>query len=460
MFLTGLMLGCDKSEFLDDKPDQKLLVPATLNDFQAILDNDFDMNGIPGGQGLVPHMGETGADNYYLLEANYNSTLSPLFRKYYTWEQDVKTNEDVADWTRPYLCVFNANVVLDGVSQLQRTNINQADYDRVKGSALFYRAHAFYQLAQVFAPPYHSASAVTDLGIPLRLSSDIGEKLSRATVKETYERILADLLEAKDLLLPNVQYKERPSRQAAFALLARTYQTMMEYEKALVYADSCLQLQNTLLDFNTLSTSTAYPFLNSAVKEKEMIFSSTMIGQSGQIPIGIFVAKIDSVLYRSYADNDLRKVVFFRTGSPSGFRFKGSYLGHAHHFAGLAVDEVYLIRAECKARVGDVQSAMDDLNTLLITRYKKDVNKRFVPLVASSAHEALERILEERRKELCFRGLRWTDLRRLNLEGRDIALTRKLDGKEYHLSPNDPKYTYPIPEAVIGFNKTMPQNAR
>jgi len=73
--------------------------------------------------------------------------------------------------------------------------------------------------------------------------------------------------------------------------------------------------------------------------------------------------------------------------------------------------------------------------------------------------EALDTILVERRKELAFRGLRWSDLRRLNKEGWGIMLNRNLNGVPYTLPPNSELYTLPIPPDVIQLSGIM-QNPR
>ncbi|TCC98821.1 RagB/SusD family nutrient uptake outer membrane protein [Pedobacter hiemivivus] len=450
--------ACKKSDFLDEKPDIKLVVPKTLKDFQAILDNDREINGIPGGQGLVPHLGETGADNYFLLDATFNAISNPLYRNYYLWAKDVNTSNPVPDWNRPYLSIFYTNVVLDGLKTLTAGEQDTEAFRKVKGSALFYRAHAFYQLAQVFAPPYNESTASAMWGIPLRSTADVGEKLSRATLLETYTRILADLQTAKGLLTIDNIIKERPSKQAAFGLLSRTCLAMMQYEKAYLYADSCLQLKSSLSDYNNLNPDAFYSFAGSDVKAQEVIFSSIMIGPDLQIPVNIFQAKADPDLYASYADDDLRKVIFFAPGFPSGNRFKGSYLGMDNLFAGITTDEVLLIRAEAAARTNRVQIAKDDINRLLVKRWKKG---KVYPVFSSlDAEETLNFVLKERRKELVFRGLRWTDIRRLNLEGRNISIRRTISGTTYELKPNDMNYTYPIPLQVTGFNPDMPQNPR
>src|SRR5690606_2222613 len=108
------------------------------------------------------------------------------------------------------------------------------------------------------------------------------------------------------------------------------------------------------------------------------------------------------------------------------------------------------------ARLGNRDDAMTQLNFLLKHRY---IREAFVPRIASTDDEALKVILEERKKELVFRGLRWTDIRRLNKEGYGITLLRKLDGMVYSLQPNDPTYILPIPDYIIQQND-MNQNNR
>jgi hypothetical protein len=331
-------------------------------------------------------------------------------------------------------------------------------WNTLKGAALFTRAFAFYNLAQLFAPAYSTVSAGTDLGIPLRLSSDINAVSVRSTVQQTYDRILNDLHGAEALLPSIVPYanRNRPSRPAAQALLARVYLSQRNYPLATSSANSCLQnFPNSLFYYDSLDITVPYPIsqLNS-----ETLYQGTFLNYT-QALVGLFYPQcvIDSTLYRSYDSNDLRRSFFYKTTSAGSPFLRGSYNGGVYPFGGLASDEVYLIRAEGRARAGDVSGAMDDLNTLLKTRWKTGTFKDFT---ASSAKEALDTVLLERRKELAFRGLRWTDLRRLNKEGADITFTRNLNGKYYYLRPGDSLfYTLPIPPDVIAISH-MAQNVR
>jgi tetratricopeptide (TPR) repeat protein len=317
------------------------------------------------------------------------------------------------------------------------------------GMALFYKAYAYTQLAQLFCPAYDSATAATDWGLPLRLSTDINEKMHRSTVQQTYDSILVYGSRAVRLL-PSAPgwYPTRPARAAAYGLLTRVYLSARNYPMALIYSDSCLQLHSTLLDYNTADTNAQFPFSRT---NPEVIFSTACL-RSG--PSAITRSFTDSFLFNSYQADDLRQKLFFR----NGLYFFGRYDENGYAFNGIAADELWLTRAECYARLGQVDSAMSDLNRLLQNRWRAGT---FAPVAATDADDALGKILAERRKELLYRGLRWTDLRRLNKEPRRaMTLTRTVNGQVYTLPPNDIRYVYAIPDNVISFNPDMPQNPR
>lgn len=445
MSIIILFISCKKG-LLDKKPDKALVIPITLQDLQALLDNDgiFILN--------QPALGEVGSDNYY-LHPDVLTSLYVVERNSYLWAKDIYEGETfISDWDAPYQQVFYANTVLEKVNKISVNAVNQKDWNNVKGSALFDRSFAFYNLAQIFAKPYDSSTANTDLGIPLRLTSDFNEPVGRATVQDTYNQIISDLVEAKDLLPVTPMGKNRPSKPAVFSLLARTYLSMGDYNNAFFFADSCLQLYSTLIDYNSIDTTAYYSFPPYGNTNDEIIYHGSLANYSGLRNSAI----IDSVLYKSYTGNDLRKSVFF-TFRDTNVVFKGSYWGSRSLFGGIASDEIYLIRAECNARRGNTMAAMNDLNTLLQTRWRTGT---FIPYSAINSNDALNQILSERRKELLLRGLRWTDLRRLNKDPRfAVTLIRNINGQAYALPPNDNRYVYPIPNEEILYNN-IPQNPR
>lgn len=438
---TGIAAtSCNK--ILDEKSDQSLVVPQSVADYQAILDNTTTMNNHGAS------WDEAAADNFYLPAANFNAQIK-LSQDAYIWTPIIY-NGPFNDWASLYNPVYYCNLALEGIAGIQPTSVTKNDWNNVKGSALFFRAQSFLQAVFIFCKAYDSSTASSDYGIALRLSSDFNQPPTRANLEDSYKQIIGDLITATPLLPVNPVTVYRPSKPAAYALLARTFLSMRDYADAGKYADSCLQSANGLMDYNTLALTSLTPFKQ---LNKEVIFQRIVATYSYAVVAPTSV-RVDTLLYRSYDDNDLRKQAFFYSLAP-GYIFKGTYNGNISSiFTGIATDEVYLMRAECYARSGQTEKAMNDLNTLLKTRWKTGT---YVPLTANSPQEALQLILTERRKELIFRCLRWMDIKRLNKEGANITPERIVNGQTYSLPPDDNRYALPLPTDIVNISG-MPQN--
>lgn len=443
IIFTFSLMVCLQScrKYLDLKPDSSLVIPQSLTDCQLLLDDSGKMNG------FYPSDGEAAADNYYFSDVDYNGIADLEAKNNYIWSPDA---QHVRHWTLPYQIVYNANLVLQTLNKLPDTG---DEYKRIKGSALFFRAFAFYHIAQLFTKPYNPSTSTTDLGIPQRLSPDLDTKIGRGNLQQTYDRIINDLKDAITLLPINTSIQTRPSKAAAYGALARTYLTIQDYTNAGIMADKALKLKSTLMDFKNLIRITRF--------NSEVIFQATTIGPSNFFTP--FLVKIAPDLHASYEPNDRRKNIFFRanTGPNLGtFAFIGSYDGtsNASLFTGIATDELFLISAECKARTGNLNGAMIDLNTLLRNRY----DDTFKDVVASNTNMALSRILAERRKELIFRNHRWTDIRRLNqIQGSEITLRRPMNSITYNpLVPGDLRYVMLIPLVEEISQSGIQQNVR
>lgn len=418
-------IACNDS-WLDAKPDKSLVVPNKVADYQALLDNTTVYNN------SILGVTEVASDDYIATYAAWQSG-SVIERGMHVWNDDPFQGLPISEWNSPYQRILQNNIVLDGLDRIEQID---GGYKNVLGTALFYRAFDFYGLAQQFCKPFDNATAHTDLGIPLRLGSNVNEVSVRATVRETYERIIVDLKAARELLPLTPLYKTRPSIPATYAMLARVYLSIEDYENAGLYADSCLQLYDTLLDYNEVNTSLARPFprFNNEVIFQWRLGVYTIVTRSAVAP----------ELYDTYDENDLRLRAFFNAQKV----FKGSYDGSEYPFCGLATNEIYLIRAECLARGNDIDGSMSYLNTLLEKRWNNQVP--YPTRIAEDVDDALTQVLLERRKELCFRGLRWSDLRRLNRDPRFAkTLMRELNGEVYTLPPNDLRYVFPIPDNEI-----------
>lgn len=445
LIIIGLVLqGC--TEKLDLKTDQSKTEPETLEDLQALLDNVDILNA------NIPAYTEAGADNYYITDTRFNSLTTNGQRNAYIWGNEIFTATDVTlDWGGGYIRTNYSNLILEELDQLGVMPGTDA-YNNIKGSALFLRGLSFYTMAELFTKPYDSARASSDPGLPLRTISDVQQIFPRASLKDTYEQIFSDLSNAVRFLPEKPLYKTRPSKLATYALLSRIYLGLGNYGNAKVYADSTLAIYSDLLDYNTVANVAVLPFDQF---NADVLYTATMT------PCGLLSVNnspIDTLLYKQFQDGDLRKTLFFRENASGLHFFKGTYSGSTLvQFGGLAIDEVILNRAECLARMGDVNAAMKDLNTLMKSRWLSDA---YVDMTATDATDALMKILKERRKELIFRGRRWTDLRRLNKDLRFAAtVIRKVNDATYQLLPNDPRYVFPIPDDEIQLSG-IEQNVR
>jgi starch-binding outer membrane protein, SusD/RagB family len=450
IFCIGFVGLTSCRKFLETKSNQSLATPETLADLEAILNNPL----INKGTVLLNGM----SDEYYYSFSNWNSRPQ-LHKEGHVWDAQLN---DFTDWSVEYYAVFNANTVLYNLDLISKNNGDIDRQKRIRGAALVYRALTFYRLLQLYALQYDKNSASADWGIPLRLSADINEESSRAKMQESYDRILTDLQEALTLLPEttpeSIVTKTFPTRAASFALLARVYLQMGEFTKAKDNASQALQLHGALMDFNDnnwVDAGLLVPF--KPANPEVVLYSFT-----SSSPNSNNLAKIDSNLYKSYDNNDLRKKYYFIKNSDPSYRFRGSYSGKTGDlFCGLATDELYLIRAECLARANNFNDAMLDLNHLLKTRWRSENGtSTYVDQVAADADEALEKILSERKKELVYREVRWSDIKRLNKETKfAITLSRNMNGQTYTLLPNDLRFALLIPIEVMNIVK-LPQNAR
>ena len=426
MLLLLCLTSC-KKEFLEEKSSKALLVPTTFSDFQALMDNYRIMNSHAPGLSLIA------TDEFMLNDAVWARLSTATQRNSYIWASDLAEGEVIYDWNVPYTAVFYSNVVIEGLGKMGDDEQSKPEWKKIKGSALFFRASAFFHLSQSFCKQFDQ-NAEIELGIPLPLNPDVNISYDRGTLKDTYDRILNDLQEAYNLL-PDVDItKNRPTKKSTALLLSRVYLTMGQYSDALKWADLCIAKSPSLIDYNLLDQSVFYPFARTLPNgNDEVLLLMNNISYSFW---GTSTTIVSDDLYTLYKDDDLRKKIYFYK-SAIGENLNKNYFA-------LSLPEAYLISAECSARLNDLPASLSKLNTLL--KYRMD-KRTYIPLSISDKDLLLKIIIEERRKEMACRGVRWYDLKRFNKEqGLQTTLKRTVNGRLYELLPNDKRYVYPIPD--------------
>lgn len=437
-FTSLVFIQC--SDFLDVKPSAKIAIPETGDDLMAILSGVNDNN-----YNFAAGLGEIGSDNVFVIPAVWQAILIEEWRNSYTWSGFVSDTY----WDGGYRKVSRANIVLENASHVRFKN--QAQREEVLGMAHFFRGHAYFDLAQVFSRPYTNETE-DDYGIVLRKSADVNVKSVRSTIRETYDQIIFDLKFSAQTLPPSKPlYPTRPYRASAYGALARVYLAINDYENAKLYADSCLNFESDLMDYNMI-TNKPYPFQ----KFNPEAFFYTQISGSGILTEA--TARVDPDLVALYEEGDQRKRLFFSQKADGYHSFVGDYGAQsgALKFSGLTTAELILIQAECLVRTGHLDEAKRSIQKLIDNRYEKTLTPN---ISGYDASVFLKFVLAERRKELVFRGLRWSDLRRLSVEELGKSQwVRKLNSEEYIMTKDRmKKFAFKIPQDVIDITQ-MPQN--
>ncbi|MGE7774139.1 RagB/SusD family nutrient uptake outer membrane protein [Chitinophaga sp. NPDC101104] len=439
-----LAISCKKqNDWLDVPKSKNDLQLESLKDFQDLLNNTKVFNQ------TFPMVGQLGTDNYYVKDANL-SKVTAVEKNAYLWEKNIYDSKSSPEYLFAYQAINYSNVILELIDGIEIKPYEHELKMNIIGQALFFRAYYFHELASIYCKQYEKSSANAERGLCLKLGADINAIVKRSSLQETYDRIMQDAYKAKDLLPLTSNFSTQPNRIALFAFIARIALNMGDYKRAKDFADSVLEKRSELIDFNIEPKLTlTFRFPDFKAGNREILFYGqgtryALLAPNDNPNYGL----VDTSLYRTYHNEDLRKLFFYSELYSNTIKFLGSYTGNATNFAGIGLNEVYFIKAECMARLGEVEGALSTLNSILVKRFKKG---KFNPIDVTDADSLLNMILLERRKEFPMTGqLRWQDLKRLNLDNkRSTILIRKIAERIIYLQPNDPKYVYPFPQDEI-----------
>ena len=451
-----MLTGCN--DFLDIKPKGEK-IPKTVTDYETLLNYES-----------VQKVSDTYptylTDDVYLPDVAQGTATPGLnsveqsILNLYLFKKDVFGEaQDDGFWFASYNRIYYYNTVIDNIMNAEGPSEQQKH--SIRAEALISRALEYLYLVNGYAKHYDVRTAETDPGVPLILDEDISKKnLVRASVKDVYAQIQSDLQAA----LPNLPAQPkgnafRASKAAGYGILAKMYLYMGNYTEALKAANEVLAINNSLLDLKKY-----------AVVKVQSSIGRTNVPQDIDNPENIYIKfapyvyGLSSKVFGSdelislFSEDDMRLQIYFT----KNFRNipTDKYVWAPYLRANLAVSspEIYLIAAECEAREGSVERAMALINKLRDNRIKNNTD-----VVATDRNDALQKVLEERRRELAMSGMvRYIDLKRLNQESQFAKTVTHVTGEgTFSLEPNSPLYVLPIPAKVMRFNKnSMKQNER
>lgn len=449
--ITMLLSSCEK--YVDIRT-QGSLVPKDIQNYRYLLNNTstYETNTV---------LGNLASDDVSIVDASQQSSLISSdtyapYRNSYTWQDNIfvlgTSYENDRDWNRMYSIIYNTNTI---ISELPASTGTPAQIAALTAEALVHRADAYLNLINQYALPY-GANAATDLGVPLLTTQTVSQSLERASVEAVYQQILKDLKQAVPAIPVTQAYNTLPSKPAVYGLLARTYLYKNDYANAEAYADSALALRSTLNNLSTLTAASQHP---KRINDPELLLSKTVnYGTEGYTPTAL---RMSTDLLALYDTTDQRYNLFTVPASKISSAYTGRYYYRDQAISeprnvGPSVAEMILIKAEGRARAGQPAQAMALVNTLRRNRIKAS---GFVALTATSANDALIQVINERRREFCFRNLRWWDMRRLKSETIfQETITRTFNGITYTLTPDSKRYVFPIASYLIQLNPEIVPN--
>lgn len=439
------ILACDS--FLEVEPPKSQLVGVTVFEdkttanaamahvYNLLRDSGLLTGSTSGASNMLGNYADeiiyyAAFDNNVALvfSNNLNSTTSVVSQK----------------WRESYQQIYTANAIIEGCNQ--STKLSVADKNQFIAEAMFVRALVHFYLVNLYGD------------VPYVTTTDyqVNRLLSRIPSNEVLNKIVEDLQNAI-AMLPD-QYisadRVRPNKATAQALLARTYLYLGNWAAASNMASAVItnptygwetDIQKVFLKGSPTTIwqfSPRQPGLNAQE-------GTTFIFQSGPPAF----RGLSPSFYQSFAANDLRRTNWIRAISNSTstwyhpFKYKrNNPTATSQEFSIVfRMAEMYLIRAEARARQGELVTAAEDLNKIR--------NLAGLPNTTANNSVALvDAILEERKFELFTEfGHRFFDLKRTGKL--DLVLPQNKPGWD----SNDQHW--PIPETELLNNPNMTQNS-
>lgn len=460
IILSLIIQACD--DYVDIQP-RGYAIAKTLEDVDLLLNNGTQFSRFIGNR--VPNFMN---DNIKITDIELSTALlDPLTASipniYELKGEFYQENEIVSDWSNPYSIIANVNYILEVLSEIQEEDALKNQYT---GEALVHRAMSYFRLVNTFGPHFGLPEASeAESGVPIITEfGDTTIPIPRQSVNDVYDFILEDLNQAINLLQPDTPTNARPSLASAYGLLAEAYLHMGEYEMALFNANEALSYNSILLDYNTELASLFggfYTVIPPRVENPENIllregFVETLF--TNDFDEYVLSAYSDDLLSISDLQNDLRVTILTQPHYLTGeLVYGGDVYFVSGYRIGVTVPELILIKAECLARAGSINEAMDSVNALRAKRFETSfVNNGNHILAANNIDEAVAHVLDEKRREFNVDGQRFFDIKRLNaIENAGISLVR---GSET-LLPNSPNWATQIPlNVIISSNGQITQN--
>lgn len=351
-----------------------------------------------------------------------------------------KTTQDLGEvsnmWNLYYRLINQSNNIIASIDNAEG---QQTERDRIKGEALAIRAFSYFYLVNHFQHAWIKGKNLP--GVPVYTTPASNETVGnpRGTVEEVYNQIIADLLEAVNLLPAGEARLNKGyiNKNVALGLLARTYLFQENYSEAAKFAKDAragypLMTQAQYVagfnDYTNPEWMWGFPF-----NTKEILVSTSFFSDYDlQRPNSSWSIRVNNRFFSYFSETDCRAklsvngeapLIMYKNESPIGISINGSDIMDSlitrkfrdkkdltGNYVMMRAAEMVLIEAEAEAELGNNVKAQN-----LLFEIQQRADQMAVKSVATG-DALVHEILLERRKELYGEGLASVlDLKRKNL---------------------------------------------
>lgn len=462
--LLASLSSCD--DFLKEV-SQDEFEPKTTAAFRELMNGEgYTMNPTDP----ITYMVDDDVDG---CKSTYWTSSTRIRQNLFEWQPDYWRLEDETSGVLPsvknsyrnlYKTIAACNIIIENVGKSDGT---KEEKNIVMAEAKTMRAFYYWKLVNTYAMPYNDklTSPATNLGVPLVLQSEVKEKgMPRATVAEVYAQIESDIEEACRLFGNDEtdRGKFRVAYTAAHLFASRVHLFMEHWDKVIEHADKALRTAPKLCSLTRYTIDNVNSPTNGVISTKfpETIFIGGMKAMTGEFSLIGTPYNVSQSLSGSFSIMDSRANVYIR---PSGYDYPYRIykLCNDEHEFTWRTAELYLNRAEAELELykqgkGEAGNAfIEDMEALMSTRYLMHT----APTLSSSTEELQDLLRSERRKELCFEGFRFFDLKRYGMPGFAHTVVGESGSRTvYTLDERDEFYCIPFPDEALDHNEALVQN--
>jgi hypothetical protein len=363
-------------------------------------------------------------------------------------------------YSRPFTMLYALNDVLEALPDLEEGT--EADRASLRGEALHLRAVAHFDMVRMFAQAPGFSTGATHPGIPL-IDRSLGvlDQPSRATVAEVYDLIVRDLTEAAELVDPSITRRNGDNVWVTPAVVLGAMARVQAYREDW---QSCAEFATRAIVESGVELTSREAYLeeweNRDLSETlwRIDVQRLLTAGGGTSPARVAgrgeedpLCRISEDLMDLFSPDDLRRQLYPQ--DIRGFRLTAKYPFSPTEITNpiyLRLSELYLLRAEANAELGNDELARADYDLIHL---RAVLNADPITLTGS---DLIEEIRRERRRELALEGHLLFDLSRwgADIEREDCAGSVRF----CDLSYPDPFFILPIPEDALFRNPNLIQN--